>query len=263
MPLEPFISTFCTYLEEKKITHKHKHITAGRDPTRSCTTLIQPPTSLSHCTLGRTLCALGGSWDRAIPSSLCTRQLHWIFSDLSSPKRLLLSMVHCWCKLQLKKKWQVPEIHLFLLLLPLPSSLFCSDLLPFIIFSPYIWGCFMVRFHPDTTVHLLSKSHLVITFSSISLDVSSELGIPFSAASTQQPAPNCDWQHLCNKALLLSAKVLGTLSQRAFSKTGFSADQTLAATKQLTTKESLKTFFISPNLIASNSDLFPSLPLWI
>lgn len=59
--LEPFISTLCAYVEEKKITHKHKHITAGRDPTRSCTTLIQPPTSLSHCTLGRTLCALGGS----------------------------------------------------------------------------------------------------------------------------------------------------------------------------------------------------------
>lgn len=80
--LEPLISTLCTYLEEKKITHKHKHITAGRAPTSSCTTLAQPPACLSHCTLGRTLCALGGSWDRAIPSGLCTRQLHWIFSDL-------------------------------------------------------------------------------------------------------------------------------------------------------------------------------------
>lgn len=149
--LEPFISTLCTYLEEKKITHKHKHITAGRVSTSSCTTLAQPPTCLSHCTLGRTLCALGGSWDRAIPFGLCTRQLHWIFSDLSSPLRVLLSVVHCWCKLQPKKKWQVPEIHFFLLLLPLPSSPFCFDLLPFTISSPYISGCSMVRFHPDTT----------------------------------------------------------------------------------------------------------------
>lgn len=59
--LEPFISTLCTYLEEKKITHKHKHVTGGKAPTSSCTTLAQPPTSLSHCTLGRTLCAAGGS----------------------------------------------------------------------------------------------------------------------------------------------------------------------------------------------------------
>lgn len=261
--LEPFISTLCTYLEEKKITHKHKHITGGRAPTSSCTTLAQPPTSLSHCTLGRTLCALGGSWDRAIPSGLCTRLLPWIFSNLSSPLRVLLSVVHWWCKLQPKKKWQVPEIHLFLLLLPLPSSAFYFDLLPFTISSPYIYGCFMARFHPDTKVPRASKSRLVITFSSIFLDASLELGIPFSAASTQQPVPNCYWQHLCNKALLLSASLFGTLSQRAFSKTGSSADQTLAATEQLTGKESLKTFFISPNLIASYSDLFPSLSLWI
>lgn len=243
-------------------TYKHKHIQVGRTLTSSCTTLTQPPTCLSHCTLGRTLCALGGSWDRAIPSGLCTRQLHWIFSDLSSPLRVLLSVVHCWCKLQPKKKWQVPEIHFFLLLLLLPSSPFCF-VLPFTISSPYISGCFMVKFHSDKTVHLLSKSHLSITFSSISLDASLELGIPFSAASTQQPVPNCNWQHLCNKALLLSANLFRTLSQRAFSKTVSSADQTLAATKQLTSKESLKTFFISPNLIASYSDLFPSLSLWI
>lgn len=152
--LEPFISTLCTYLEEKKITHKHKHITADRVPTSSCTTLAQPPTSLSCYTLGRILCALGGSWDRAIASGLCIRQLHWIFSNLSSLLRVLLSVVHCWCKLQPKKKWQVPEIHLFLLLLPLPSSPFCFDLLPFAISSPYIYACFMVRFHPDTRVHL-------------------------------------------------------------------------------------------------------------
>lgn len=40
--LEPFISTLCTYLEEKKITHKHKHITGGRAPTSSCTPLLSP-----------------------------------------------------------------------------------------------------------------------------------------------------------------------------------------------------------------------------
>lgn len=157
----------------------------------------------------------------------------------------------------------MPEIHLFLLQFPLPSSPFCFDLLPFTISSPYIYGCFMARFHPDTAVHLLSKFHLVIAFSSISLDVSLELGIPFSAASTQQPVPNCNWQHLCNKAMLLFANLLGTLSQRAFSKTGSSADPTLAAIEQLTSKESLKTFFNSPNQIARYSDLFPSLSLWI
>lgn len=40
--LEPFISTLCTYLEEKKITHKHKHITGGRAPTSSCTPSLSP-----------------------------------------------------------------------------------------------------------------------------------------------------------------------------------------------------------------------------
>lgn len=83
--LEPFISTLCTYLEEKKTTHKYKYNSAGRAPISSLTTLTQPPTSLSRCTLGRTLCALGRSWDRAIPSELCTRQLHWIFSNLLLP----------------------------------------------------------------------------------------------------------------------------------------------------------------------------------
>lgn len=56
--LEPFICTLCTYLEEKKTTHKHEHVTGDRAPTSSYTTFTQPPTSLSHCRLGRTLCAL-------------------------------------------------------------------------------------------------------------------------------------------------------------------------------------------------------------
>lgn len=53
----------------------------------------------------------------------------------------------------------------------------------------------------------------------------------------------------------------GHLSKRAFSKTSSPADWALPATKQLTRKEFLKTFLISPNLIAEYPDLFPSFSL--
>lgn len=45
--LEPLTSTLSTYLKEKKITQKHKHITGDRAPTSNSNTLPLSPTLLS------------------------------------------------------------------------------------------------------------------------------------------------------------------------------------------------------------------------
>lgn len=219
--LEPFISNLCTNQEEKKITHKYKHVTGDRATTSSYTTFYSAsylPVTLSIGKDPFCFGCKGGSLDRTLLSGFCTRRLHWIFSDLSSPLGVLLSMVHCWCKQQPKKKWQVPDIRLFLLLLPLPSSAFYFDLLPFTISSPYIYSWFMMRFHPSPTIPLLSKSHSDTTSSSISLYIFLELGVPLSAANTQQPVPNCNWQHLCDKALFFSSNLFRPFKQKSLSQ---------------------------------------------
>lgn len=146
--LEPFKSTLYTYLEEKKITQKHKHITGDRTPASNYNIFTLSPTPCHPVGWeGPVMLWLREQQPKQGHSfqALCTRQFHWIFSDPSSPMRVFLSMVQ-WCRQQ-SKKWQVPDIPLFFLLLPLPSSAFCVDL-PSIASSPNIYSCITVRFHP-------------------------------------------------------------------------------------------------------------------
>lgn len=105
---------------------------------------------------------------------------------------------------------------------PLPSAA-PSSFQCFLFWSAtirYFLSLYLQRVHVETsslTQHysFLSKSHSDITSSSISLYAFFELGIPLSAASTQRPVGNQDWQHLCNKTLFLSSNLFRPLKPKS------------------------------------------------
>lgn len=248
--LELFTITLRTYLKEKKITQKHKHITGNGAPRSNPNTLLLSPALLSLWGPGKALHALAArvaAWTgpsfqgsaqgshaaysaaRLLPRGFCSP---WFSADVGSSQRrndtCLASPRSFCCSLLPSSAWAVE---------PPPSIASLSQslqLLPSKISPPY------------PALPFLSKSHLDTTSSSISFYAFSELGVPLPAASSHRLALIATGSRSAHRHRSSLPALPGHLGKSTFSKASSSADWALPATKQLTTKGALKTFFVSP-----------------